>query len=144
MRFLDVTFLKAGLIGLMLLTRLLTAQTNSTNDGINEFYNTTWQIAWGDAGKIYCNQLGHLCIENEPVGTARLLMWSYFFGGHPMNNRFHDLMLDLEIQIEDARVEWHMEREKNKRKNKMILGFTAGGLVLGAVSGFVLGIAVSK
>ncbi len=82
-------------------------------------------------GQVYHNNKGQLVIPNELVGTARLVMWSYFFSGHPFNNRYHDNMLEKESKIAFLENETYMAKKRNRR-----VAFIGGGI--GLVAGFLL------
>jgi len=119
MQKLKENFLVPGLVVLLCLTSYVRAETNNT------FLNPTWEDAWGDMGEPYINSKGHLCIPNELVGTARIVMWFHFFDGHPLNNRYHDILLEHEVG--KARLEFKLGDyiEKQKKYVWKIVGLLA-------------------
>jgi hypothetical protein len=125
MSYLKENFLKLLLVGCLGLTSLV-AETN-------DFYNPRWANAWDSLGRVERSGDGRITVGNEIALLARLEIFEYFFQPHPFNNRYHDLMLQLEVDVEDARVELHMEKANNKRKKK-------AWFVVGLVGGFVVGL----
>jgi hypothetical protein len=97
---------------------------------------STFKDAWNDIGLVRINSKGELVIPNANAGTARLLMWQELFHPHPYNCRYQDQLLDLEVQIEDAKVNLHMERLKGKRRRIFYAVFTGIGVIAGGWAGW--------
>jgi hypothetical protein len=85
----------------------------------------------------------YLCYPKDII-DARLYMLEFWFWPHLYNNRFQEHLMERENIIHSLQVDYDYERKKNKRKNKLIFGFTAGGLTLGTIGGFILGFIVAK
>jgi hypothetical protein len=55
------------------------------------------------------------------------------------NNRFHDLLLEKEVAIEDLKVDNHILREKDKNRVKKIIKFSVTFFTFGTITGIITG-----
>ena len=130
MRTLKNLCLKLALISSLGLTSLW-AQTND----IDIFYNQTWKAAWDKCLNPYYNKDGDICFPCDNVILARLEIFAFWFQSHPFQNRFHDTLLNLEVQIEDGRAENDLLKNKlsNSRKRGARIAVVVG--VVSAIGG---------
>ncbi len=108
--------------------------TNEYVDTIKKFYDPSWQMAWETNTNVYYNSKNHVCFAGVDIIVTRLSMWNYWFATHPLNNRFHDILLDLESKISDYEqereylcLEWDKARLRNKKS--FLVGAALGGVV---------------
>jgi hypothetical protein len=79
---------------------------------------------------------------------ARLWMHNFWFGSHPFDNRFHDLINQYIDDIEDLNIKLHNANYKiqKSRRKKIIISVASitTGLIVGTIGGVKIGIAISK
>jgi hypothetical protein len=86
---------------------------------------------------------GMFITKDIAILKAKLTMFDFYFSPGPYDNKYHNELLYLESQIEAAKVDLHMEIEKNKRIRKILALTIPTSVILFTALGFTMGMRFS-